>query len=363
MKMVQQMIPQSRVVLWLIPVIGVWDADATAQLITPADTVGVAVIGDELSEEGSLFESCRLEATVSTPVRPYNPYDFTWVEFLARRREMPFGSRELVSGRQFFRWSNNMARSCADSSEINQPDVRLGGQSQAEAVRDLVAAGQVDIVIIYIGLNDLLAGTTDDRIVTDTLTDADRQMLAALTGNVRAAWDTITAGLDATQRGKLRLIVAGVPDVGQTPFNTQVSARNRVRPDVGRQRIRAVVDGINGELSAWTLAQQNGIYADVAGMQDGVGALPQLQVGGETIDRDRAANEPTDMYQESGYPRSVLNSMLSNLILEAINRAIGKNLAMLTDREVLISAGMGGRFKRVTFVGRFDFAQYVTSNP
>lgn len=333
------------------------------QLITPADTVGVAVIGDDLSEEGTAFEGCPLEERSDTPVTPYNAYDFTWVEYLARRREMPMGDRVLVTGRRYFRRTNNVSRRCATTSEINQPDFRLGGQSQAASVRNLVAAGSVDIVIFYIGFNDLSQDNLDIRIISDQLTAADQDALAAVSRNVKTAWETITAGLNADRRQRLKLIVAGVPALEQTPEFRSLIQQTGVSRDVGETRLREAIDGINRTMRDWTLAQTNGVFADVAAMQDAFNGLPEVRVGNVLMDPRAAGAAPTQFFHESGHPRAVLNGIQANLILAGINQAIGKNLAMLTDREILISAGMGSRFDRVTFVGRFYFPEYITAAP
>lgn len=334
-----------------------------AQLITPADTVGVAVIGDDLSEEATDFEGCSLDERSETSVTPYNAYDVTWVEYLARRREMPMGARVLVTNRRYFRRTNNVSRNCATSAEINQPDFRLGGQSQAESVRDLVAAGRVDIVIFYIGFNDLSQDNLDIRIISDQLTAADQDALAAVSQNVKTAWETITVGLDANWRQRLKLIVAGLPALEQTPVSRNLIRQTGVSQGVGESRLREAIDGINRTMRDWTLAQTNGVFADVTAMQDAFNGLPELRVGNVLMVRHGIGDTPKHFFKDDGRPRAVLNGIQANLFLAAINQAIGKNLAMLTDREILISAGIGSQFNRVTFVGRFYFPEYIHAAP
>jgi len=83
------------------------------QLITPADTKGGVIIGDSLSDGNSFREPCTFNAPTATPVADRNRNDYTWVDVLAARREMPIGNLVAVNGRSYQRREFNLVRNCA----------------------------------------------------------------------------------------------------------------------------------------------------------------------------------------------------------------------------------------------------------
>ncbi len=320
---------------------------ADAQIVNPSDIRGIAVIGDSLSDGGDR-----------------SSYDKTWVEFLAARRELDFGPE--VNGRLR---SFNVSKSGAESPNILAQDYSETPPlpSQAERVKQFVRQGEVDVVIFLIGHNDINQTDLLEDAAFDRLDDADRVAIAAVAQNVRTAWATVMSGTglnsDLTPPRVIdppKLIVVGIADVTQTPA---IRGLVQSRPEWTAQsvtRIRSMVDTINRSLRQFALTENHATFIDFPAFQDDINALADFRIGGETIRNLSAGDEPTDLFQDGIHPRAVGNGLIANLILFGLNRTTGMNLPMLTDREILISAGIGQSFTRVTFPQQIYFGTYTT---
>ena len=122
-----------------------------------------------------------------------------------------------------------------------------------------------------------------------------------------------------------------------------------------------MVNTINRDLRRWALSEQHATYVDFPAFQDDINTLPEFLIGGvEIANMEQSKSAPTVLFQDGTHPRAVGNGIVVNMILEGINRTTGMNLPMLTDREILISAGIGDRFVRVTFTRRIYFGTCTT---
>lgn len=321
-------------------------SQALAQLVTPDDISGIAVIGDSLSDGGR-----------------DSAYDSTWVEFLAARRDLDFGPD--AGGR---RRSFNVAVSGAQSPDILQPNLHRGAASQAEQVKQFVRNGEVDVVIFLIGHNDINHTNVLTNAALGGLTPADHQRIAAVVQHVRSAWQIVLSGTghnpDLTPPRVIdppKLIVVGIADMTQTPAFRQMVAQHPSYNEQSVHRVRNVVNTINDALRRFALNENHATFVEFPPFQDHINALTDFRIGGvEIANLDESPTDPTYLFKDGIHPRAVGNGLISNLVLFGINKTTGMNLPMLTDREILLSAGIGDRFQRVTFAQQIYFGTYTT---
>ena len=236
--------------------------------------------------------------------------------------------------------------------------MRLGGQSQAERARDLASASRVDVVIMLIGHNDInLNFTLMSRIAAGSMSSSNHQPIDAISSNVAAAWQTIKAGNTSSVS---RLMVVEMADLMQTPdfirnFGTPTGSATSPAA-----RVRKEVDRVNQSLRNPGM-REHATFVDFPRFQDHPNGLPTLQIGGVILTRlQQSHSNPTYVFLDGIHPRAVGNLLIANMILQGLNSRLNKNVAMVTDRKILLSAGIGDQFQNVTLVGRFNFRRYVT---
>ncbi len=254
-------------------------------------------------------------------------YTGSWVPYLANQRGLNFGG-------------------------TNQPyNVAVGGartdtlltQGQHTEVRDLVQAGLVEAAYLFIGGNDAFAAGLS--IASGALSGAALEEWAqGLVDNIMVAVDTV---LGANPAG---MIVAGLPDITLTPAGRPVFSTAQTRA-----RGVAAVDLVNSLLLPQVLDRGQAFIDTAAALRD-LNAAP-LTVGGVLIDTVVGDPDPTHFFQDGRHPAAVGNGIFANLMLTASNIALGTEYALLSDQEVLNTAGLLNQYTGETTT--LDYARYV----
>ncbi len=257
-------------------------------------------------------------------------YTGSWVPYLANQRGFNFGGPTMPY------------------------NVAIGGvktdtlltQGQHTAVQTLVQNGDVDLAYLLIGGNDFFAvGTSiaDGSLAGPALT----AWAQGVVTNINTAVDTV---LSANPVG---MVVAGLPDVLLTP-----AGRSTFDTPVEIQRGTEAVDLVNSLLMAEVLARGL-VFVDLATSVRDINQAP-LVVGGVTIDVVNASTDPTHFFQDGRHPAAVGNGLVANLFLEAANIGYGTNYAILTDFEILTTAGLAGSYTGET--SNLPYENYIITD-
>lgn len=237
-------------------------------------------------------------------------YTGSWIPYLANQRGLNFGG----AGQPF-----NVAVGGARTNTLLT-------QGQHTEVRSLVQSGQVDVAFLFIGGNDFFA--VGANIASGALTGPALDAWAqGVVDNIGTAMDTVLSA------DPLGMVVAGMPDVLLTPGGRAVFD---TPAEIARGE--AAVDLVNSLLKPAVLGRGQ-VYVDLAAANRGVNLAP-LVVGGVTIDTVNASADPTHFFQDGRHPAAVGNGLVANFFLEAVNIGYGTNYPLLTDLEILTTAGL-----------------------
>ncbi|MEX2114069.1 MAG: GDSL-type esterase/lipase family protein [Pirellulales bacterium] len=255
-------------------------------------------------------------------------YTGSWVPYLANQRGFDFGPSMTY----------NVAVGGARSDTLLT-------QGQHTAVQSLVQNGDVDLAYLMIGGNDFLAVRTS--IANGSLTGATLTAWAqGVVDNIGVAMDTV---LSANPQG---MVVAGLPDIGLT-----AAGQAAFTTSVEFQRIADAADVVNGILQTEVLARGQ-VFVDTATAMRDLNQGP-LIVGGVTIDTVNASADPTHFFQDVIHPAAVGNGLTANLFLQAVNIGYGTNYALLTDLEILTTAGLAASFTGET--SSLPYSNYIVT--
>ncbi|MBI3837843.1 MAG: PEP-CTERM sorting domain-containing protein [Planctomycetia bacterium] len=258
-------------------------------------------------------------------------YTGSWVPYLANQRGANFGG----AGQPY-----NVAVGGATSATLLT-------EGQHTEVASLVQSGNVDLSFLSIGGNDFSA--VGGQIAGGSLSGPALTAWAqGVVTNIDTAMDTV---LSAHPIG---MIVAGMPDIPLTP-----AGRVGFDTPTKLQRGEAAVDLFDSLLLPEVLARGL-VFVDFSKALRDLNAAP-LVVGGVTIDMVNASTDPTHFFQDGKHPAAVGNGLVANLFLKALNIGYGTNFALLTDLEILTTAGLAGSYTGET--SNLPYANYITAVP
>ncbi len=226
---------------------------------------GIGVMGDSYSDEYRYYTPDRRQAR-------------NWVEFLADARGMNFGSLS-DSSRGTPRnegFAFNWARSAATTETLIDEGQHTGVAAQ-------VAAGEIDVVVLFIGGNDFINAT---RLANPA--EALAQAASKARENFRVAVATV---LNA--RPDARMVVLTVPDVCDLP-EVRESLRGAGRPQHLRSACVAAVKSYHDSIRAAAAREPRIGLVDFERINtlSRLLAPSRIPVGDRPIDRDRPGNEP-----------------------------------------------------------------------
>lgn len=286
---------------------------------SPMQLKGVAVLGDSQSDEyraddrrGENFESVT----------------YNWVEILQRERNVSFGDWGTYAEPRRTGYAYNWARSGATARSMIESGQHIG-------VAEQVRAGEVNVVVMYIGANDYAPFITADgyeAIYNGTLTESQviekqNQILA----DIKTAIDVIQSA------GEVKILIVQIPHWSN---NFGVSLAFPVPEH--RRRVTEAVNKTNEEIK--TLADQyaiptldpNEFYKKQTQSHNG-----SIVVGGVKLERLLINNDSRNMFLDDGiHPGTVLNALFANEVMTKLNFHFGTHMLNLTDQEILQIAGI-----------------------
>ena len=255
-------------------------------------------------------------------------YTGSWVPYVANQRGLNFGG----TGQPY-----NVAVGGARTNTLLT-------QGQHTTVQALVQNGQVDIAYLFIGGNDFFA--VGANIASGALAGPALEAWAqGVVDNIGTAMDTVLAA------DPLGMVVTGMPDILLTPggravFDTPAEiARGEVAVDLVNSLLKPAVVG------------RGQVYVDLALANRGANLAP-LVVGGVVIDTVNASSDPSHFFQDGRHPAAVGNGLIANIFLEAVNLGYGTNYPLLTDLEILTTAGLESSYTGET--SSLPYASFIT---
>lgn len=256
-----------------------------------------------------------------------------WPGILQTHRGVDFGGAGLPY--------NNAVGGATTASLLSQ------GQHTATAAD--VAAGDVDVPILWIGGNDLRAlapSIADGSLAGGALT----LVLLGGVANIETAMDAVLAP------GPDGVLVGAVPPVEVTP-----QAMGLFGP-AELALIAAAVDEANALLLPEIQSRGQPFVDFVALMRD-VLSGGGLVVGGVAIDPGNGGGDPHFFFQDGIHPSVTGHAIIANVYLAALNVAFGPARTLLTDLEILTIAGIAGEYTGETFSAAYDLTDYVVLPP
>jgi len=260
----------------------------------------------------------------------YPPPSLNWVEHLRASRGFDFGTGPL--GEPYY---YDMASIGGNTNADNAAHV------QAPALAALVEAGApIEAAVLEIGSHDLgPIGPTppypDDHgnPITNTYQAIyDRALTGPnLNGYIQRTLGYIMDAVGIMTDEGVRMVVANIPDFGDTPqLQTGASTADPGR----RSLVTQAVNLANRELE-WRTAAARIPLLDLKGLIDlGLGR-PPLVVGGLTIAPSPQIGGPPFYFMDTQHPGGVPGGLLANMVLLALDRYYGYNIAPLSDQEIL----------------------------
>jgi hypothetical protein len=292
----------------------------TRDTSTPPLLKGVGIIGDSNSDEyraddnrGGVFAATTLN----------------WVEQLVRFRGLNFGAWGTRAEPRRTGYEYNWGRSGATASS-------LLSQGQHTGIAQQVAAGDVSLVVVYIGANDFLRNRYLEIYDGSVSGAALNNKISGVIGDITTAVATVQAA------GPDEILLMNLFD-----YSLEISGFFTAFPDPARrQLVTDAIRSVNAGLS--TMAQQRGIsVVDLTGIVSSTyGIVDQngfINVGGELIDTINRGNEPHHLVLDdsSGHGGTVSNGFAANLLfIGPVNSFFGTSVVPFSDQEKLSAAGI-----------------------
>ncbi len=301
----------------------------------PAAPQHVLVLGDSLSEEYAF------ELPFSAPdSAPFAANLRNWVELLAATRpaEVSFGSYDghlaaypdYRDGGHAFNWAVPGFKT-TDLVELINPS--LFPRDELELLDALSypklrsqLKNDVAWVVIFCGGNDL--SSLYAELAAGTATPA---QLAAIRDNLAATIDFVRA-----QNAALRIVLVNAPDIGVTPA---VQARGAT-PEA-RAVATVGIASLNTMLAA--LAADRGIaLADSFALTRRAAEAAPFRLNGTVfLPTAHPENDPHYLFAKDGFhAATVLQALIANEILRAMNARYGAGFTPLSGPEILVTLGL-----------------------
>ncbi|MFC1795370.1 LamG-like jellyroll fold domain-containing protein [Planctomycetota bacterium] len=279
--------------------------------ITQNQLPGIGAMGDSLTDEYQTDEYLS---------------GLCWVEQLVKSRGLDFGAFSSTSRGEPRRYGYeyNWARYGAKANGNSAYDL----PSQWAGLANQVIEGKVTYVYLGIGSNDFGPVGNYGTIALGNLVGSDLEaFIDSVVGRIEVALDEVCSTND------VRLILSNIPDNGVTP------PTQRNYNEEQRARVTDAIKQANNKILA--IANQRVIpVIDIFGLGN-LSLHDSLTIGGVLINTKGASNDPHNFLLSDGaHPGTVVQGMLANAFIEAINRAYRADIEPLSDQEILANAGI-----------------------
>lgn len=255
-----------------------------------------------------------------------NRAGLVWLEQLVRCRDVYVGDWSSSSRGEPRRagyeycWARSSATATGDNS-FALPKQWVGLANQ-------VRTCAIEYVFLGIGANDF--GFTSgigqyDAIARGNLAGDELDVfIDSVVARIELATDVVSAA------GDVRMVIGWIGDFSATP-----AARGWYPSETQRLRVTEAVNRASERLLA--MAGRRGLPAiSLSGLGD-----IAVEVGGITINMAGASDNPRDCFLSDGvHLGTIMEGLVANMFIEAINRAYDANMAPLSDQEILANAGI-----------------------
>ena len=281
---------------------------------------GLGVMGDSLSDEyADEFHPVPVASAKS------------WVELLAQNRAVNVGPTGHWGEPRRDGYKYDWARYGASSGTLLLLGEDTGVAKQA-------SQGLVSHAVLFIGANDFYPGGSAYKgIYNGTWSQSQiDQQVSTVVSNIRSAVQTVTAA-------GTKLVVANLIDYGEVPLT-----RKQYTNAAGRDRVAAVISTVNTQI-AQMAAQFRVPVADLYGLGKLVLGTNQspvttLTVGGQPFLNWSGADRRFAFLPDGDHPNTVLQAMLANTFLTALNQGFGTDVSLFSEKDIdgLVGLPYGG---------------------
>jgi hypothetical protein len=281
-------------------------------------SIGVGAIGDSYSDEYEFYAPDRSTAR-------------NFVELLAEERDVNFGdfTVEDRGAPRHQGYAHNWAIDAARSA---------GAAEQTAGLAAQVAAGDVEVVFVFIGGNDF----RDVFLNLDPASATPEGVQAAIGAAVQGALVNVFTAVGTLRAvdADVKLVVATLPNVAMLP-EIRAAVQAGLLPDALVDAVDAGIDAFNHEVRTLADAIGNVALADVDGLMDWIFAGRKFKVAGVAIDRDVPANDPTHLWLADGiHAGTIGQALLANVFIDAVNEEFGAGIKRFRPPEILREAGV-----------------------
>jgi lysophospholipase L1-like esterase len=286
----------------------------------PIRIKGIAVLGDSQSDE---YRADDQRGGI------YADTTLNWVELLATHRKLPFGQWGEFEEPRRGGYEYNWARSGATAYSM-----LVSGQHTG--VVEQIKKGEVNVVVIFIGVNDFAPYITQDgyqSIYDGSLSDADAtQKVNGLVADIKTAVDVVDAA------GNAHIILVKIPDWGNH-LGVQVAfpfPEKRFRVSQAVQNANDQLDDVAKEKNI-PIIDPNEFFKSISRNNTGV----NVQLGELTLQRLLLTDDPKNMFLSDGvHLGTVMNGLFANYMIENFNTHLGTHIKPFSTKEILTNAGI-----------------------
>ena len=273
-------------------------------------------------------------ALTTTEAAPTHSTTFNWDELLERYRGVDIGRWGTWGGTRRSGYEYNWARSGATAEDV----VNTG---QATGLARQVAAGEVNTVVLYVGVNDFASWNgAYANIYRRTLKEKELEnYINTIVSRIAIAIDTVRAA------GQVNVIVTNLQDPAATAEQF---------PDpIKRQIVTNAVGAVNAGILSVAAARPNAVLVDlrnsasdpeISSRIDSTSGT--LMVADQAISYITTGDEPHHAVLADGHYGTVIECLLANYIfVRPLSSRFGQTITPFSDKECLTYAGIsvGGR--------------------
>ena len=293
--------------------------------------IKVMTIGDSMTEE--YYFEFPFSAPSSTPILGFANTK-NWVEILADRRgaELDFGDYEssLLSYPDFRDAGYEYNWGIPGYDTVKWMDIIHAGLLDVEITSRVKMAQQyneVDVIVVMVGGNDVnfQYSSLYDAVPGDAFATS---FINTVVTNLGDIIDEIR-----DNNPSLPIVLANVPDLGSTP---DIIADH---PDPAkRANASAIINDLNTAIATFT-TNRNLTPALISELTDKILDSAPFYIGALEMIKDSDPledNRPLYLFCWKGlHPSTNGQAVIANTLLGAINTAMGSNIALLPDREII----------------------------
>jgi hypothetical protein len=315
-----------RALLIVVVVVGAGDLSFAFTSAHPPTSIHMGIMGDSGSDEYRADDE-RGGAYASAT--------FNWDELLERYRGVDIGRWGTWGGTRRSGYEYNWAHSGATAEDV----VNTG---QATGLARQLAAGEVNTVVLYVGVNNFAAWNgAYAKVYNETLKDKELEdYIKTVVSSIAAAIDIVSAA------GPVNIIVTNLQDPAATAAQF---------PDpTKRQLVTNAVGAVNAGILSVVDARPNAALVDLRNSASDPeissridSTSGNLRVADQAISYITTGDEPHHAVLADGHYGTVIECLLANYIfVHPLNSRFGQTIIPFSDKECLTYAGIsvGGRY-------------------